>query len=374
MNTHSLRPLFPPSFILIAAFCAALFPSSPARAQTASNASQPQPSQQVQPLSPSNNSAPSAVPEAPNPPANGASSSQVSLAELLRQKTTAMPPQHAFHVDLPHSHNPFSPYISSNAPPLDLNNSPRLYSLIRDGKLYVSLRDAISLAIENNLDLAYFRYNFPIAQTDYARTRAGGRVHGVNAGIVQGSTQGGFGSSNAGSSAANSGSAAAGAGGIVTSTLGAGTSVSSFDPYLNFKGYLDHNTTQEGNVFQIGVPTFEQNTIEALANYTQSFALGTSVTVNYLGQRFANNSPYEAINPTLYSNFQLIVTQQLLAGFGLSTNERYIHIAKKNLQITDLAFRAQVVATVTQHERALVAKRIVSSSRRSECSFSVLQT
>ena len=74
------------------------------------------------------------------------------------------------------------------------------------------------------------------------------------------------------------------------------------------------------------------------------------MTVNYEGQRFANNSPYEAINPTLYSNFQLILTQQLLAGFGISTNERYMHIAKKNLQITDLAFRAQVIATITQVE------------------------
>jgi outer membrane protein TolC len=72
--------------------------------------------------------------------------------------------------------------------------------------------------------------------------------------------------------------------------------------------------------------------------------------VNYEGQRFANNSPYQAINPELYSNFQLQITQQLLAGFGLATNERFMHIAKKNLQITDLAFRAQVIATITQVE------------------------
>jgi outer membrane protein TolC len=224
-----------------------------------------------------------------------------------------------------------------------------LQSLIRDGKLYISLSDTIALAIENNLDLAYFRYNFPIAQTDYARTKAGGTVNGVNTGIVQSSTEGGFNSSTGGAGA-SSGSSAAGAGGLVTSTLGAGTAVSSFDPFLKFQGFVDHNVTQEGNQFLYGVPTFEQNTIEALASYTQSFPLGTNVTVNYEGQRFANNSPYEAINPTLYSNFEVIFTQQLLAGFGRSTNERYIHIAKKNLQITDLAFHAQVIATVTQVE------------------------
>ncbi len=293
----------------------------------------------------------SAVPETPAPKTIPQTAASPSLAQQIQQaQQPSFAPQQPFHVSLPHSHKPLSPYRPTDAPPLDLTNSPRLQSLIREGKLYISLSDTIALAIENNLDLAYFRYNFPIAQTDYARTKAGGTVNGVNTGIVQSSTEGGFGSQPAGGGGASSGSAAAGAGGIVTSTLGAGTSVSSFDPFLNFKGFVDHNVTQEGNQFQVGVPTFKQNTIEALANYTQAFPLGTSVTINYEGQRFANNSPYQAINPTLYSNFEVEFAQQLLAGFGRSTNERYIHIAKKNLQITDLAFRSQVIATVTQVE------------------------
>lgn len=299
---------------------------------------------------PAGSQATPAAPEAPAP-ANSAAAAPPTLAQQMQQaQQQPFAPQQPFHVTLPHSRNPFFPYMPSTAPPLNLSNSPRLQNLIRDGKLYISLQDAIALAIENNLDLAYFRYNFPIAQTDIQRTKAGGLVQGVNTGIVSGSTQGGFGGSSAGSAAASSGSSAAGAGGIVTSTLGAGTAVASFDPYLNFRGFVDHTVTQEGNQFQVGVPVFEQNTIEAVANYSQAFPLGTGLNVNYEGQRFANNSPYEAINPTLYSYFQVIVTQQLLAGFGLATNERYIHIAKKNLQITDLAFRAQVIATVTQVE------------------------
>lgn len=240
--------------------------------------------------------------------------------------------------------------MPSSVPPLDLNNSPLLQNLIRDGKLYLSLRDVIALSIENNLDLASFRYNFPIAQMDLARTKAGGQANGVNTSVVQSSAQGGFGGAGASSGAASSGSAGAGAGGLVTSTLGAGAPVPSFDPFLNFTGSVDHNVTQEGNVFQVGVPTFKQNTIEGVANYTESFPLGTNLTINYIGQRFANNSPYEAINPTLYSNFQLTIAQPLLAGFGIASNERYIQIAKKDLRITDLAFRAQVIATITQVE------------------------
>jgi outer membrane protein TolC len=291
------------------------------------------------------------APEAPAPAANGAPTPTPTLAQQMQQaQSNAVAPEHPFHIDLPHSHNPLAPYRPSEAPPLDLRNSPRLENLVHDGKLYISLHDAIALAIENNLDIAYFRYNFPIAQTDILRTKAGSPANGVNTGIVQSSTQGGFSGGASSGGGSSSGSASAGAGGIVQSTLGAGTSVASFDPYLNFKGFVDHTVTQEGNAFQTGVATFKQNTIEGLANYSESFPMGTGLQVSYEGQRFANNSPYEAINPSLYSTFSVTLSQQLLAGFGISTNERYMHIARKNLKITDLAFRAQVIATITQVE------------------------
>lgn len=313
--------------ILAAALCAQLAPFGLAQTQT------------------------EAPPAPPVPAATGQPAPAATLGQQMKQEQQpAFAPPQAFHVPLPHSHMPFSPYMPSTVPPLDLSNSPRLQSLVRDGKLYISLRDAIALAIENNLDIAYFRYNFPIAQIDYARTKSGAPVHGVNTSIVQSSTQGGFGSSNGGGGGTITGSGAAGAGGIVTSTLGAGTAVASFDPYLTFKGYVDHQVVQETNPFFNGCLVCKQNQILGQANYSEAFPLGTSVNVNYLGQRNANNSPYEAINPNLYSNLTIVFSQHFLAGFGISTNERYIHIAKKNLQITDLAFNAQVIATVTQVE------------------------
>lgn len=289
-----------------------------------------------------------AVPESPDPA--GTAGAKRTLAETMQQQQQTVAPQRPFHVELPHSHKPLSAYMPSNVPPLDLGNSPRLQNLTREGKLYISLQDAIALAIENNLDLASFRYNFPIAETDYQRTKAGAPVQGVDTGIVQASTQGGFSGSGSSSGGGSGGSAAAGAGGIVFSTLGAGTFVPSFDPFLTFKGYDDHTVSQEPNAFQFGVPIYKQNTIQAIANYSQNFPLGTGLQVNYEGQRFANNSPYYAINPTLNANMQVILTQHLLAGLGIATNERYMRIAKKNLQITDQAFRAQVIATVSQVE------------------------
>ncbi|MGA8837785.1 MAG: hypothetical protein WB538_19300, partial [Candidatus Sulfotelmatobacter sp.] len=95
--------------------------------------------------------------------------------------------------DMPKSRNPFSAYAPSEVPAPPLTNSPLLTQLIRDGKLYISLKDAIRLALENNLDLAIARYNLPIAGTDILRTQAGGIFRGVNTGVVQGTPGGGVG-------------------------------------------------------------------------------------------------------------------------------------------------------------------------------------
>ncbi|WP_254062494.1 TolC family protein [Acidobacterium sp. S8] len=287
---------------------------------------------------------------APDAPAAQQASPPPTIAQQNAAMQASAPSVVPFHVELPHSHNPISPYTPSTAPSLNLTNSPRLQQLIRDGKIYISLKDAIALAIENNLDLAYFRYNMPIADMDISRTKAGGQTRGVNTAVQQG-TQGGFGSSSSGAGSASSGGAtAAGAGGLVQSTLGSGTLVNSFDPQLTVQSYVDHTTQQEPNVFSIGVPLLKENTIDFTTQYTQSFSLGTNIQAGYIGQRYTVNSPYFAVNPNLFSDFQFTISQPLLAGFGFGTNERYIRIAKKNKTLTDLSFKAQTIATITQVE------------------------
>lgn len=304
----------------------------------------------LQSQEPANPQATQPAPDAPAPASNDTTTPPPPLAQQMQTtQSPAFAPQRPFHIEIPHSHKPLSPYRPSTVAELDLANSPRLQNLIRDGKLYLTLHDVIALAIENNLDLAYFRYNFPIAQTDIQRTKAGSPANGVNTGISQ-STQGGFGGSSGGGGGTGGSGFSAGNGGIVTSTLGAGTSVPSFDPFLTFKGSVDHTVIQETNQFQVGTPILKTNTIEGLANFSQSFPLGTNVSAQFLGQRLTSNSPYNAINPDLYSNFAIQITQPVLAGFGFATNQRFIRIAKRNAQITDLAFRAQVIATVTQVE------------------------
>lgn len=279
----------------------------------------------------------------------------LSIAQQIHENAAriyALPPA-SFHVDQPHSHNPFAPYMPSTVPPLNLTNSPRLKDLELNGKLYLSLREAIALAVENNLDLAYFRYNIPIARTDLDRTKAGGMANGVNLDVQQNTPGGNAESFSAGSSSGGAGSAGAsagGAGGIVTSTLGSGTTVYDYDPELSASADVDHTRQQLTNIVTTGTPVFDENTVQGQASYNQHFPLGTSVQLAYQGLRQTTNSLYNATNPTLESSFQFYVTQPLLAGFGLATNNRYIHIAKRNMQLTNLGFRAQVIATITQVE------------------------
>src|SRR3954469_4673737 len=128
--------------------------------------------------------------------------------------------------------NPFSPYIGRDVPSPTLNNSPRIETLFRDGKLCLSLSDAIALALENNLDLAISRYNLQIADTDILRTKAGASARGVASGLVQGTPGGGvggFGSgapgAGAGGTSGGAGGAGSGASGLVQSTIGTGATV-----------------------------------------------------------------------------------------------------------------------------------------------------
>ena len=251
---------------------------------------------------------------------------------------------------MPHSRNPFDPYRPTPVPPINLTNSSRLQSLERDGKLYLALRDAIALALENNLDLAYFRYNLPIAQADLLRTKAGGQANGVNTSIAQG-TQGGFSSSGAGGGGgASSGVTAAGANGLVTSTLGGGAPIPSFDPSLFIQGFVDHTVLTQINPIQSGVPILKNNTIEFESGYSQAFSTGTNFSIASYGFRQTTNSIFNVLSPQITTGFNLTVNQPLLQGFGLATNQRFIHIAKKNIQLTDLAFSAQVIATISQVE------------------------
>jgi len=258
---------------------------------------------------------------------------------------------------MPKSKNPFSAYSADSVPEPVLSNSAHLDQMVRDGKLYLSMKDAIDLALENNLDLAIARYNLPIANTDILRTQAGGFFRGVNTGVVQGTPGGGVGGfgtgapgAGAGGTTSGAGGAGAGASGLVQSTLGAGTAVSSYDPSIVGSIGAEHQTTPLANLQIYGVPSLQLNTGQATIEYQQAFPTGTSVSFQFNNSRQTNNSPFFFLSPSNSSMFRFSFQQQLLAGFGFGPNLRYLRIARNNKKISDIAFKDQVIATVTQIE------------------------
>jgi outer membrane protein TolC len=284
--------------------------------------------------------------QTPAPPAQG-------VTPAANTQQTAIPVQY----EMPKSHNPLNAYQADQVPEPALANSPRLDQLIRNGQLFLSLKDAVDLALENNLDLAIARYNLPIAKTDILRTQAGGFFRGVNTGVVQGTPGGGIGGfgtgapgAGAGGTSGGAGGAGAGASGLVQSTLGTGTIVSSYDPFISLMGGEEHQTSPVANFQIYGVPSLQLNTGQVNALVTQSFATGTSVSFSFSNSRQTTNSPYFNLSPTLSSTFRFQFQQELLAGFGFGPNLRYLRIAQNNKKISDIAFKDQVVATVTQIE------------------------
>ncbi len=216
------------------------------------------------------------------------------------------------------SRNPIDAYRGKTVPPPSMVNSARLGSLVRDGKIYLSLRDAIDLALENNLDMVIARYNLPIAQTDIQRTSAGGQVRGVNTGVVSGTPGGGAGAGGAGTGAggtsSGAGGAGAGASGIVSSTLGTGTFVSSYDPSINATTNVDHTSSQLTNFQVEGVSIYKVNSEQANVSYNQAFPTGSSLEVDWNNSRQTSNGIYDYFSPELFTRVRFLATAAVAGG------------------------------------------------------------
>jgi outer membrane protein len=239
-----------------------------------------------------------------------------------------------------------------------LTNTPRLDGLLRDGKIYLSLSDAITLALENNYDIAIARINLDIADSDILRAKAGSTLRGVSTGIVTG-TLGGSTSTitsggGPGGTSGASGGAGTGANGIVLSTNGSGPTPENLDPTLS--GTLQYESADTPQATPAlsglagGATTLHNNTSTYNAAYNQGFLTGTQLQVSFNNTRQTTNGGFTTYSPLLQSSFKATATQHLLQGFGPGINGRFIVQAKNNRRITDSAFRQQVLYTVNQVE------------------------
>ncbi len=254
--------------------------------------------------------------------------------------------------------NPFFPdplriYAAKDYPAPRLSNTAQLDDLLRDGKIYLSLADAVTLALENNYDIAIARVNLDIADTDILRAEAGSTLRGVAAGLITNTLGGSSSTITGGGGPAGTTSvsaASAGPSGLVLSTNGSGPLPEVFDPTLTGNIQYESARIPQTITFLTGTLNLQQNTTTYNFQYQQGFASGTQLTVSYDNNRQTTNSDGAVYNPQLQSSFRATATQHLLQGFGPWLNKRFIVQAKNNRRYADAAFREQVIYTITQVE------------------------
>jgi len=257
----------------------------------------------------------------------------------------------------PKSHlwNPLAPYKATNYPAPTLGNTPRLDQLLQDGKIYLSLADAVTLAIEDNYDIAIARVNLDIADTDILRAKAGSTIRGVSTGLVQntlgGTTQTILIGGGPGATSAGIGGGGAGVNGLVLSTNGGGPTPEFRDPVVT--GSLEYeaqSAPQLNTLFSGGLPVLNTDTSTFNFGYTQGFFTGTQLQVGFNNTRVTTNNAFSNYSPSLNTSFRATATQHLLQGFGPWINGRFILQAKNDRRITDSSFRQQLLYTVNQVE------------------------
>ncbi|HJT89945.1 MAG TPA: TolC family protein [Bryobacteraceae bacterium] len=248
---------------------------------------------------------------------------------------------------------------------VNFQNSARVHQLIRAGNLYLSLQDALALAIENNLDVELQRFTLPAADSDLLRSKGGGVVRGLNYTLAEVPTGVGGPLSPVLTNPAATGSATAGSSvttnALELGVLGApqvnlsmqgtvpqstGTPVPIYDPSLVGQLSWTHTTTPQSNSVVTGTPSLISNTSLANAGIQDGFGTGGTAGLTFNNSHQSLNSLRTAYNPYTASGLGLNITQPLLRGFGWSLNHRFIRIAGAEQKIGGLLFRQQLIATV----------------------------
>ena len=243
------------------------------------------------------------------------------------------------------------PYLAPQAPPVRLANSPRLSELVRAGTLYLTVQDAIALALENNIDIEVARYNPLVLALNVTRSEAGGTLPGVPSNASQaGSVASGQGV--AGSQQAAGVSAPGTTATHVQSTNATisqiGPITPTLDPVIQEASTFSHTTSLYPDAFASGIASLVDGTRTHTASIQQGLLTGGTVTLTYTDHYLNENSPTDVLNPTSAPSLSIQVIQYLLNSAGIAVNSRFINVAKMNRDASDLAFQTTVTNTVSQ--------------------------
>jgi outer membrane protein TolC len=226
-----------------------------------------------------------------------------------------------------------------------LTNSPRLAVLVRTGDLYLSSQDVIALALENNIDIAIQRYGPVLAREVLRRAEGGGSLRDFGASITPGPASVSLaGVSGNNTSLAVSGSGVGSGGGIVVQY---GVPPPSLDPQLFAFANFSHSTTPQSLTLLNQTAALVNGSRLYEVGYQQQFLTGTNAELTYYSYRSQVNSPSNVLNPYTQGYLDLYLTQNVLQGFGVGVNDRYIRVAKNNTKVSELQLKRQVITTVS---------------------------
>src|SRR5580700_3684661 len=241
---------------------------------------------------------------------------------------------------------PIRSYAPPAVPNARLTNSKRLHDLLRAGRLYLTVKDTLALAIENNMNLEVERYGPLLAQSALERQKAGGPLRGVpsaaaqvasvDAGLgVNGSiAAAGLSSGGGGSSNGSSGAATIQQVGVVTPNL---------DPVLQSATTFEHASQPQLFAVVSGTPALIQ-TIRTYNTFIQEgFLTGGYVRFTDYEQFLNENAPTDALEPQRGPYMSVAIRHNLLQGFGVKLNDRFIRIAQINMVAAREDFRSQLL-------------------------------
>ncbi|HLK54025.1 MAG TPA: TolC family protein, partial [Candidatus Angelobacter sp.] len=235
--------------------------------------------------------------------------------------------------------------------------------LMRNGVLSLSLEDAISLAIANNLDAEIHRYDLGIADMDVLRTQGGGLSRGVSFTVSQ--LPNGVGGPagpllSIASPTTNPTSTSVSASFFDVSEIteqqnnlslqgsapfSDGPPIPQFDPEIT--GQLARVRVEQNNPVATVTPGTSVTSNSTLANLSliQGFSTGLSVQAG-VNNNGAIASGLSQNNPFSTPNVQVAVIQPLLRGFGPNVNRREIRVAQNDSKISRLVFHQQLIELV----------------------------
>lgn len=239
------------------------------------------------------------------------------------------------------------PYGPPSVPPIRMANSSRLDGLIHAGILYLTVQDALALAMENNLDLEIQRYEPVLADWNLQRQQGGGPLRGATANASQigqvASGQGVLGSEASAGILAPTGGGGGGGGGGNSVVQQVGTTAPNYDPTVSNSTTFSHVTLPQYNQTVSEVPALVDDTRSYQTTIQQGLQTGGLVQVYQREDYLNENSPGDYINPSMAPSVSVLGVQPLLQGFGIRVNTYYIRVAKNNIRAAQESFRSQML-------------------------------